>query len=84
MTDFESIYNQYFKDVYRFVASISRDPTVAEEITQETFFKAAKSMYGYAKSPKTHISPTLISNSASQQMIHLNQQVMKLKLTLLI
>ncbi|MFB9326410.1 RNA polymerase sigma factor [Paenibacillus aurantiacus] len=40
MTRFEHIYNQYFKDVYRFVWSMCRDSATAEEITQETFFKA--------------------------------------------
>lgn len=44
MTDFENIYNQYFRDVYSFVLSLSGNKTVAEEITQETFFKALKSI----------------------------------------
>lgn len=44
MTDFESIYNLYFRDVYSFVLSLSRNEKIAEEITQETFFKALKSI----------------------------------------
>lgn len=44
MTDFENIYNQYFRDVYSFVLSLSRNQTVAEEITQETFFRALKNI----------------------------------------
>lgn len=40
MTDFEAIYKQYFHDVYRFALSLSQDETIAEEITQQTFFKA--------------------------------------------
>lgn len=44
VTDFENIYNQYFKDVYRFVLSMCRDRAIAEEITQETFFKALGSI----------------------------------------
>ena len=42
VTEFENIYNQYFRDVYSFVLSLSRNDKVAEEITQETFFKALK------------------------------------------
>ena len=38
--DFESIYTDYFADVYKYILSICRNETVAEEITQETFFKA--------------------------------------------
>lgn len=44
VTEFESIYNQYFRDVYSFVLSLSSNEKIAEEITQETFFKALKSI----------------------------------------
>jgi len=40
VTDFEAIYKQYFHDVYRFTLSLSQNEAVAEEITQQTFFKA--------------------------------------------
>ncbi|MCU5653184.1 RNA polymerase sigma factor [Bacillus mycoides] len=40
MTEFESIYRQHFRDVYSFVLSLSLNEKIAEEITQETFFKA--------------------------------------------
>lgn len=44
MEDYEEIYNRYFGDVYKYMLAMSRDPTLAEEITQETFFKALKSL----------------------------------------
>ena len=44
MTEFEAVYNQYFRDVYRYCLALTRDETLAEEITQETFFKALKSI----------------------------------------
>ena len=44
MTDFQQIYEQYFTDVYKYVLSLCRDAHLAEEITQDTFFKALKSM----------------------------------------
>lgn len=40
--DIEKLYNEYFSVVYKYVLSISKDPLTAEEITQETFFKALK------------------------------------------
>lgn len=40
--DFEDLYDRFFKDVYLFVLSMSRDPHMSEEITQETFFRALK------------------------------------------
>ena len=38
----EELYKEYFSVVYRYILSISKDPLTAEEITQETFFKAIK------------------------------------------
>jgi len=40
--DFEDIYERFFKDVYLFVLAMSGNPSMAEDITQETFFKALK------------------------------------------
>ena len=40
MPDFEAVYRQYFADVYKYVLALSRDEQTAEEVTQETFFKA--------------------------------------------
>ena len=42
--DFDQIYQNYFDPVYRYVLSISENSAVAEEITQETFFKALESI----------------------------------------
>lgn len=44
LESFEEIYELYFKDVYRYALSLTRDEGLAEEITQETFFKALKSI----------------------------------------
>lgn len=44
VTDFSEIYSRYFKDVYRYILSLCRSESIAEEITQETFFKALKSI----------------------------------------
>ena len=40
--DLEQIYKDYFSAVYKYILSLSGDPLTAEEITQETFFKALK------------------------------------------
>lgn len=42
--DFEEIYREYFKEIYLFIKSLSHDESIAEEITQEAFFKALKSI----------------------------------------
>lgn len=40
--EFEDAYRRYFRDVYRFTLGLTQDEPLAEEITQETFFKALK------------------------------------------
>lgn len=40
--DFDEIYNRFFKDVYLFILTMSQNPDIAEDITQETFFRALK------------------------------------------
>lgn len=55
MTDFNEIYNLYFKDVYKYVLSISRDEMIAEEITQETFFKALKNIHKFDGKCKLYV-----------------------------
>lgn len=47
MTDFEQVYVLYFRDVYRYAFSLCRNESVAEEITQETFYKALTKLDGF-------------------------------------
>lgn len=42
--DFETIYSQYFRDVVFYINSLANNSAVAEEIAQETFFKALKAI----------------------------------------
>ena len=44
MEDFDKMYTEYFSEVYRFVLSLCQNPALAEEITQESFFKALKNI----------------------------------------
>lgn len=44
MKDFEKIYLEYYDTVFQYVLSLCRDEQWAEEITQESFFKALKSI----------------------------------------
>lgn len=42
--EFDGIYQSYFRDVFLYLRSLSASETVAEEIAQETFMKALKSI----------------------------------------
>ena len=61
MLNIQEIYEQYFTIVYRYLLSLSHNTHIAEELTQETFFKALKKVddfrgdCGFVRSPKTHI-----------------------------
>ena len=55
MTNFDEIYHLYFDDVYKYVLTLSRNETVAEEITQETFFKALKNINHFNGSCKIYV-----------------------------
>ena len=45
----EKIYHTYFMQVYSFVMNIVKDPGLAEEITQSTFFKAMTAKSDFKK-----------------------------------
>lgn len=47
MQDFEKIYSDYYDTVFRYILSLCKDETWAEEITQEAFFKALKSIHTF-------------------------------------
>ncbi len=65
MTDFEAVYARHFDGVYRYVYSLCRDEHTAEEVTQESFYRAmthmdrfdgrAACMCGCVRSPKRPI-----------------------------
>ncbi|MBR3629257.1 MAG: RNA polymerase sigma factor [Oscillospiraceae bacterium] len=44
MQDFSGVYEQYYTDVFRFLRGLTADELLAEELTQETFFRAMKAM----------------------------------------
>jgi len=44
VTEFREVYDKYFREVFRFALAITRDESLAEEITQETFYKALEKL----------------------------------------
>ena len=54
MNDFEKIYSDYFDVVYQYALTLCHNEQWAEEITQEAFFKALKSVDTYPVS-YTHL-----------------------------
>lgn len=50
--NFEEIYCKYYISIYRYLFSITKKEDIAEEIAQETFFKAMKNIDKYDSSKK--------------------------------
>lgn len=44
MEEFERVYSEYYDTVFQYILSLCKDKLWAEEITQEAFFKALKSI----------------------------------------
>ena len=73
VADFEAIYKEHFLNVYRYVLSLCHNESLAEEITQEAFYKALNGIDRFDRRcqlyvwlcqiAKIHISHTLKSNS---------------------
>jgi len=53
--DFEQVYKEHFPNVYKYVLSLCRDEYVAEEVTQETFFKAMQKIDQFNGSCKLYV-----------------------------
>ena len=44
MNDMEQIYKKYMPQVYKFLFSLCHDAHLTEELTQETFYQAMKTI----------------------------------------
>ena len=52
MHDFETIYNDYFNLVYKYLLALTNNHDLSEELTQETFYKAILKINTYRKDSK--------------------------------
>lgn len=55
MEDMEQIYREHAKTVYKFLLSQCRNETLAEELTQETFYQAVRSIHRFNGSCKLSV-----------------------------
>ncbi len=55
MDDMEQVYRDYARTVYKFLLSLCHDPDLAEELTQETFYQAVRSIERYDGSCKLSV-----------------------------
>lgn len=55
LKEIEKAYTQHAKDVYRYLLSLTHDENLAEELTQETFFRAMRTIDRYDGSCKLSV-----------------------------
>ena len=55
LKEIEKAYTKHAKDVYRYLLSLSHDEDLAEELTQETFFRAMRTIDRYDGSCKLSV-----------------------------
>ena len=53
--EFEKIYEEYFLDVYKFALALCKNKELAEDITQETFYKAMKAIKSFRSDCKLRV-----------------------------
>ncbi len=72
MNTIEELYNTYFHDVYLYMMSLSKNEEISEEITQETFFRAMKSLDKFEG--KSSIKTWLFSIARNLFINHIKKQ----------
>lgn len=55
MNDFNEMYKIYGNQVYKYLISLTRDAAIAEELTQETFYQAIKSIHKFREDCKLSV-----------------------------
>lgn len=71
MTEFAHIYEKYFRDVELYLRAICRDAALAEELTEQTFFKAMKALDSFRGDCDVRV--WLCSMARNQYISHLRR-----------
>lgn len=71
--EFEIIYDEYFVDIYKFILSLSKNSTIAEDIVQETFMKALKNIKSLKDSTK--VKPWLFQIAKNTYLTYISKNV---------
>ena len=70
MDDMDQIYQQHAQTVYRFLLAQSKDPGLAEELTQETFYQAIRSIHRFDGTCKLSVWLCQIAKHLWYQHLH--------------
>ena len=83
MQDMEQIYEQYFETVNKYLFCLTRNNDIAEELTQETFYKAVKKIDTYKGECKISVWLCQIAKNSWYDYCKKNKKVIRLEEELL-
>lgn len=72
---FEKIYQVYFRDVYYYIFSLSKDKYISEDITSETFLKAMKAIDGFRGDTSIRIWLCQIAKNEYFSLLRKNKRI---------
>lgn len=75
MHDFETIYNDYFNLVYKYLFALTNNHDLSEELTQETFYKAILKINTFRKESKITTWLCKISKNLLLNYIRHNKKI---------
>jgi RNA polymerase sigma factor (sigma-70 family) len=78
--DKESVYQEYADFIFRYLATLTNDPQAAEELTQETFYQAIKSIDYFKENGKAKFSTWLCSIAKNVWLQEVNRENKKHRL----
>lgn len=55
MLDIKELYKNYFTTIYKFLLCLTHDADLAEDLTQETFYKAIKNINQFQNNSKISV-----------------------------
>lgn len=81
LKEIEKAYTQHAKDVYRYLLSLTHDENLAEELTQETFFRAMRTIDRYDGSCKLSVWLCQIAKHLWYQWLEKRSRMEQVELT---
>ena len=81
MEEFEEIYAQYYSVVYKYTLSLCRNEKMAEDVTQEAFFKALKNINQFIGHSKIETWLCQIAKNTYFSMYEKNKREAQIELT---
>ena len=77
--DLDQLYREYFTSVYRYIFSMCKDSLLAEEITQETFFRALKKLDSFRGESSARVWLCQIAKNIYFSYLNKNNRLCELK-----